>query len=259
MKITLFSSNQPRHLALAHKLSKVCDQVNFVIEANTVFPGKKRDFFQATPVMDQYFSNVRQAEENIFGPPSFTTSRVSTLVIKSGDLSGIPRAVLEDCLTADRFIVFGASYIRGWLVDELVKRSAVNIHMGLSPYYRGSSCNFWALYDNKPQYVGATIHLLSHGLDSGDMLKHVRPVYSGETPFEFTMRAVESAQDYLVRAIDSGDIDKLTPLKQNPKMALRYSINKDFNDDVAKEYLSRPFSPEQFRHQLEAKEDPTLR
>lgn len=44
--------------------------------------------------------------------------------------------------------------------------------MGLSPYYRGTDCNFWALYDKKPQYVGATIHLLSKGIDSGPTLYH---------------------------------------------------------------------------------------
>ena len=47
--------------------------------------------------------------------------------------------------------------------------------MGISPYYRGSACNFWALYDKNPQFVGATIHYLSEGLDDGDILFHVLP------------------------------------------------------------------------------------
>ena len=33
--------------------------------------------------------------------------------------------------------------------------------MGVSPYYRGCDCNFWALYDNNPHLVGATIHICS--------------------------------------------------------------------------------------------------
>ena len=33
--------------------------------------------------------------------------------------------------------------------------------MGLSPFYRGSSCNFWAIKDKKPEFVGSTIHYLS--------------------------------------------------------------------------------------------------
>ena len=40
MKITLFSSNQPRHLNLAREISSIADTVYFVSEVNTIFPGK---------------------------------------------------------------------------------------------------------------------------------------------------------------------------------------------------------------------------
>ena len=49
--------------------------------------------------------------------------------------------------------------------------------MGISPYYRGTDCNFWALYDGNPHLVGATIHYLSEGLDSGDIAYHVFSEY----------------------------------------------------------------------------------
>ena len=73
------------------------------------------------------------------------------------------------------YIIFGASYIKGWLIDFLVENNAINIHMGLAPYYRGNSCNFWALFDDKPSYVGATIHKISKGLDNGPILFHCLP------------------------------------------------------------------------------------
>ena len=34
MKITIFSSNQPRHINLARQFSKVADQVYFISEGN---------------------------------------------------------------------------------------------------------------------------------------------------------------------------------------------------------------------------------
>ena len=83
-----------------------------------------------------------------------------------GDLNHLKKADLKDFLESDIYVVFGSSYIKGFLVDFLIKRKAINIHMGLSPYYRGADCNFWALQDDNPHYVGATIHLLSKGLDS---------------------------------------------------------------------------------------------
>ena len=47
--------------------------------------------------------------------------------------------------------------------------------MGVSPQYRGSSCDIWAMYDRHPHWVGATLHLLSAGLDSGPMIRPARP------------------------------------------------------------------------------------
>lgn len=51
----------------------------------------------------------------------------------------------------------------------------INLHLGLSPYYRGSGTNFWALHDGKPELVGATIHLATNEVDAGPILAQVRP------------------------------------------------------------------------------------
>jgi methionyl-tRNA formyltransferase len=243
MKITIFSSNQPRHIRLVNRLAEMGAEVTFVCEANTVYPGRTLDFFSNSPVMREYFENVMRAEKTLFGDPAFVNPGVRVMVLKSGDLSQLGSTNLQSCLDADRHIVFGASYIRGWLVDELVSREAINIHMGLSPFYRGSSCNFWAMYDNNPSYVGATLHLLTKGLDSGPIFKQLTPVYSGEDSFTFTMKAVLTAQDYLFEAISADELDKLTPITQRRELQIRYTRNSDFNDDVARDYLRRSLQP----------------
>ena len=108
--------------------------------------------------------------------------------------------------------------------------------MGLSPYYRGSSCNFWALFDRRPTYVGATVHLLSKGIDTGDILFHCLPQYILDNPFLFTMRSVEVAHVALAKRIQSGDIHRIDPVKQDPSKELRYSRNSDF-DDSSSQFL----------------------
>ena len=240
MKVTIFSSNQPRHLGLAREFSKISNEVFFISEVNTVFPGQVADFFQKSEVMQSYFMNVIASEEKIFSDISFLPDNVKTLGIKSGDLNRLDKSQLKDALSSDVYVVFGASYIKGWLIDFLVERRAINIHMGLSPYYRGSSCNFWALYDDKPEYVGATIHLLSKGLDSGDMLFHCVPkLQEGDTPFDFTMRSVLVAHQGLVKAVENEEIFSLETVKQDKSREVRYTKNQDFTDDVAKEFLQR--------------------
>ena len=49
---------------------------------------------------------------------------------------------LSDFLKSDIYIVLGSSYIKGELIEFLLKKKALNIHAGVVPYYRGNDCNF---------------------------------------------------------------------------------------------------------------------
>lgn len=258
MKITVFTSNQPRHIALINKLAKISDSVYAIMECNTVFPGMVQDFFKKSETMKAYFSNVMAAENKVFGGLSFTDDNVKSLPIKSGDLNNITESQLSKTLDSDVYIVFGASYIKGWLANFLVEKKAYNIHMGISPYYRGSSCNFWAIYDGRPEFVGATIHLLSKGLDSGPMLYHALPKFEGETPFEFTMKSVATAQNSLVARIASGEIFQMEAHDQDKTKELKYTRNADFNDEIAAEYLSRNEGADTLESALRTAEYPEL-
>ena len=240
MRLTVFTSNQPRHIHLVDKLADVVDRVYCVQECNTIFPGQVADFFRKSAVMRAYFEEVVGAEKKIFGVPHFSKPNVQTLSLKSGDLNLVNPEMLGDALSSDIYVVFGASFIKGWLIDFLVENRATNIHMGLSPYYRGSSCNFWAMYDQKPECVGATIHKLSKGLDSGDILFHCLPSpLLGESGFLFTMRAVEVAHKALVSSIANNTLFEIEPVSQNKSLEIRYTRNTDFTDAVAKEFLER--------------------
>ena len=97
---------------------------------------------------------------------------------------------------------------------------------GVSPYYRGTDCNFWALYDNNPHLVGATIHMLSKGLDSGPMLYHALSNLKSN-PFEYTMSTVKSAFHSIVEQI------------KDKSKEIRYSKKVEFNEEVVKNYFSK--------------------
>jgi len=245
MKIGVFTSNQPRHISLIRDLAGIADEVFAVMECNTVFPGKREDFFKKTPVMQEYFGHVVDAEQEVFGEVGFLPANVRPLVLKSGDLNLLHLEIFEPLLSADVHVVFGASFIKEKLCEKLIDGGAINIHMGISPYYRGSSCNFWALYDNRPDMVGATIHWLGKGLDSGDMLFHVFPKPALVDPFDYGMLSVKAAHKVLVEKIASREIFNMTSIKQNKSKEIRYTRNKDFNDEVAAEYLQNRMTPEE--------------
>ncbi len=236
MKITVFTSNQARHLSLIEALAKIADEVFAVTESVTVFPGEVADFYAKTPTMQAYFKRVIAAEEKVFGQPRFLPKHVRVMPLKLGDLNKVPMEAFRDALTSDRYIVFGASYIKAPLIDFLVEHTALNIHMGTSPYYRGSACNFWAAHDGRPEYIGATIHRLSKGLDSGPMLFHAFPKPVGD-PFLLGMEAVKAAHLGLIARLADKSIDSMALVPQDKSKELRYSTYADFTDAVAQTYL----------------------
>ena len=251
MKITVFTSNQPRHISLVNSLAKIADHVYAVQECSTIFPGEVKDFYDNSDVMNTYFQRVRAAEKEVFGAVSFMSgSNISHIAIREDDLNRVPREILEPALDSDVYVVFGASYIKGWLIDFLVEHLAINIHMGVSPYYRGSSCNFWAAYDGHPELVGATIHMLSKGLDSGDMLYHALPRAQAVDPFVLGMLSVKVAHESLVERIGNGEIFEYVSIPQNKGKEYRYTRNSEFTDEVAKDYLNHLLTPEQLEEKL---------
>jgi len=237
MTITIFTSNQARHLSLIKDLARICETVYTVIEVNTIFPGRISDFFKKSEIMQNYFSHVIQAEQRVFGDISILPKNVRSLIIKSGDLNNLTLDTLSPTLNSDEYVVFGASFIKAPLIDFLVSRNAYNIHMGISPYYRGNSCTFWAAKDKNFEMVGATIHLLSKGLDSGPILFHTLPGPT-ENPFELGMIAVKSAHIGLTRSLENGALKNFPVVIQDKSLELKYTRNSDFDDNVALEYLN---------------------
>ena len=122
MKITIFSSNQPRHINLVKEMSSSADSVFFISEVKTIAPGKVSDFYNKSEVMQEYFENVIQSEKKIFGDVSFIPDNINTLAIKQGDLNILSEKQLAPSLSSDLFIVFGSSFIKGWLIDFLIKK-----------------------------------------------------------------------------------------------------------------------------------------
>jgi hypothetical protein len=251
MRITLFTGNQPRHVAFIEALTAVASEVYAVQECTTVFPGEVEDFFARSDVMQRYFARVLAAEREVFGHVRFTPDGARSMVLKAGDVNLVPLESFGPALDADAFLVFGASFIKGPLCELLEQRFAVNVHMGVSPFYRGSSTNFWPLYDGRPDLVGATIHRLTSGLDSGPIVFHAFPEAGAHDPFVLGMRAVRSAQLAVVDALRSGELFDAEPVPQDRSLELRYTRNRDFTDDVAEEYLARAPSADDVRAGME--------
>ena len=240
MKITLFTSNKNRHNYLINLLSEVSDELYVIQECGTIFPGIIPDHYQTSSNMKKYFENVNNAQSQLFGNSYVNNKKknIKILPMLSGDLNQCSMNLLSDFLKSDVYVVFGSSYIKGELVDFLVKQKTINIHAGVSPYYRGTDCNFWALFDDNPHLAGTTIHLLSKGLDSGPMLYHAMSNLK-TNPFNYTMSTIKSAFHSIAERIKDGSIFTIKPLIQDKVKEVRYTKKSDFSEEVVKEYFEK--------------------
>ena len=237
MRITLFTSNKSRHNYLINLLSEVSEELFVIQECTTIL--SVPNHYHASPIMKKYFENVVDAQFHLFGNSYINNKKnINILPLLSGDLNQCSLKLLSDFLKSDIYIVFGCSYIKGELVDFLVNQKAINIHAGVSPYYRGSACNFWALYDENFHLVGSTIHFLSKGLDSGPMLYHAMSNLKSN-PFEYTMSTIKSAFVSIAERIKDGSIFTITPLVQDKSKEIRYSKRNEFNEGIIKKYFKK--------------------
>jgi|GEM_PF-4973546 len=80
------------------------------------------------------------------------------------------RALAASILAAkpDVVVVFGTSMLEDCWLSTVIP--VINIHYGLSEYYRGSFCGFWTLYDRRYDKLGVTIHRVSRRVDAGEII-----------------------------------------------------------------------------------------
>ena len=121
LKITLFTSNNKRHNYLINLISKFCAKLFVVQECGTIFSGTVPGHYPVSEAMNKYFKNVNIAQNKLFGN-SYVKKDIKILPIQSGDLNKCSLNFLSDFLKSDIYVVFGSSYIKGDLVDFLIKK-----------------------------------------------------------------------------------------------------------------------------------------
>jgi len=142
-------------------------------------------------------------------------------------------------LDPDLLVAYGCSLIKEPLISRFPGRF-LNVHLGLSPYYRGSGTNFFPLVDGAPEYVGATFMHLDAGIDTGEIIHQIRArVFPGDTPHQIGNRLIGDV------AVVYGELirrfDELEPVSPPPEPeTARLCKRKDFTE-AATEKLYEQF------------------
>jgi folate-dependent phosphoribosylglycinamide formyltransferase PurN len=114
--------------------------------------------------------------------------------ISKGDVNS-PDLVsyIANSLKPDLLVAYGCSIIHGPLLS-LFQRRFLNLHLGLSPYYRGAGTNYWPLVNSEPEFVGATFMHLDAGIDTGEIIHQIRGrIYPNDSPHQLGNRLIVDA------------------------------------------------------------------
>lgn len=77
-------------------------------------------------------------------------------------------------LNPDAVILSGTRIVKADTL-QATEAPVLNIHAGITPWFRGVHGGYWALQSRQNQDFGATVHFVDRGVDTGAVLAHVRP------------------------------------------------------------------------------------
>jgi len=129
-------------------------------------------------------------------------------------------------LDADLLVCYGSSLIKSTLLNTF-KRRFLNVHLGLSPYYRGSGTNVWPLINSEPDLVGATFMHLDEGIDTGEIIHQIRAeIFNGDSPHSIGNRLIKKMTETCCDVILSFSELKV---QVQPKLKGKLYFVKDFD------------------------------
>lgn len=109
--------------------------------------------------------------------------------------------------------VCGASILRSELV-AIPEYGVLNLHGGLSQFYRGLFTTDWAIHNAEPECVGATVHFVSAGVDDGDVVYQGRPlIEESDQPNSLYEKVVRLGARMMARAISDLEQGRCHPVK----------------------------------------------
>lgn len=187
-----------RHQFVANTLASRLEVAAVWQEEKSFQPLRYATSAEQAAVIERHFAARDASEAEFFA--DHDRVRSPSLTVRPGGCNEPEAVRAMRQMAPDVVLVFGTGLLKQELIDTFPGR-IINIHLGLSPFYRGAGTNFWPLVNREPEYCGATIHFLDVGVDTGPVIAHVRPaIRPGDGPHEIGNRAIVAAADALANA-----------------------------------------------------------
>ncbi len=115
----------------------------------------------------------------------------------------------------DYLFVSGAPILKK-AIFGIPKNGALNLHFGISPDYRGQHTLFFPFLAGDFQKIGATLHFIDEGIDTGSIVASMHPeIHAGDSLEKIEARLTTLAAKVVVSAFH----DTPLPQEYSPKNA----------------------------------------
>jgi phosphoribosylglycinamide formyltransferase 1 len=233
LKAVICTSNGIRHKFFANSITSVIDETLIISESNT------NDANQLTTNDDssiiEHFNLRHQTEMETFQNSDYFYGNVVPLIYREINLKYTFDIIKK--FNPDVMLVFGSSIIKEPLLS-LLPNKIINLHLGLSPYYRGSGTNFWPFINKELEYIGSTILKIDSGIDTGDIISHVRPkIEINDNVHTIGCKVIQESISVILqilKKIENGS--EIFTTKQWNVNNEKYYKNKDFTAEILAQY-----------------------
>lgn len=232
MKILWIGGNHPRHLYYINKIQSVFKISGAIIQnRENVIPqppekieeNDRKNFIK-------HFSNRSLAEKKFFGIQNVPNCEIS--FVTSETLNSIKSVNFIKSINPDVVLIFGSGLIKKPLLTALPKQT-INLHLGISPRYRGAATLFWPFYFLEPNYAGSTFHYIISEPDAGDIIHQCVPELNSNDGIHDV-----SCKTVMVSAVEAIKLLKIFEKEKKWKKFKQKGTGKNFlNSDFKPEHL----------------------
>lgn len=225
MKLFVVAGNHPRHRKFVEEIlvaSQDSEIHVLAMERETLSlqsaPSLQSHSLHEQNLLDRHFHERNQAEAIAFGTEflnSESVSGYSSFHTCTKAALNLKLAHLLDRVRPDGLVAIGPGMFSHETLTQFPNK-AINIHLGLSPRYRGSATLFWPSFFLEPWQSGVTFHQFDLNPDSGPIVHQSAPLLGPEMSVHDTaIASIKSGVDAVSDVLSYlAEVDKLEGKRQ---------------------------------------------
>jgi folate-dependent phosphoribosylglycinamide formyltransferase PurN len=173
--LVLLTSTSYRHKYIANELNKSFNlEYVFVEEKSSKIESDLGLSIEDSKFLKNHFFEREKNEIKHFGRSEGFNNNFKLIKVNHGQINSDYVFDQLKSINPKRIILFGTSIIKSPIID-FFSGKIINLHLGLSPYYKGSATNLFPIKYKELECIGATIHIATSKVDEGPILHQLRP------------------------------------------------------------------------------------